>query len=136
MQEYTSKQVQIRRPVGMIYGLLSDFTNFTSILADKVEGWQATPDSCTFRAKGMNVGLRIVERDENKLVKIEGEDGTPFEFMLWIQLKEMAPADTRLRLVLHIKLNMMMKMMIGGKLQSGIDQIADQIATTFNNAPV
>ncbi len=120
----------------MVYGLLSDFTNFTPILADKVEGWQATMDSCSFRAKGFTVGLRIVEREENKLVKIAGDDGSPFDFALWIQLMEVAPADTRMRLVLRVKLNMMMKMMVGKKLETGIDQIADQIADTFNQAPI
>ncbi len=120
----------------MVYGLLSDFTNFTPILADKVEGWQATADNCSFRAKGFAMGLRIVEREENKLVKITGDDGSPFDFALWIQLVEVAPADTRMRLVLRVKLNMMMKMMLGKKLETGIDQIADQIAETFNQAPV
>ncbi len=33
-----------------------------------------------------------------------------------------------MRLVLHIELNMMMKMMVGGKLQGAIDQIAEGIA--------
>ena len=33
-----------------------------------------------------------------------------------------------MRLVPHIELNMMMKMMIGGKLQGAIDQIAEGIA--------
>ena len=33
-----------------------------------------------------------------------------------------------MRLVLHIELNMMMKMMIGGKLQGAIYQIAEGIA--------
>ena len=41
-----------------------------------------------------------------------------------------------MRLVLHVKLNMMMKMMVGGKLASAMDQIADRIAEAFNNAPV
>ena len=136
MQEYTSKQVQICRPAGMVYGLMSDFTNFTPILQEKVEGWQATPDTCSFKVKGMNVGLRIVEREENRLVKVAGDDGSPFEFTLWMQMKEVAPADTRMRLVLHVKLNMMMKMMIGKKLSEGIDQVAEQLAATFNNAPL
>ena len=43
--------------------------------------------------------------------------------------------DTRMRLVLHIELNMMMKMMIGGKLQGGLDQIAEGIAKAMNAAP-
>ena len=44
-------------------------------------------------------------------------------------------ADTRLRLVLRIDLNMMMKMMIGNKLQGALDQIAEGIARAMNAAP-
>ena len=39
-----------------------------------------------------------------------------------------------MRLVLHIELNMMMKMMIGGKLQDAIDQIAEGIAKAMQQA--
>ena len=39
------------------------------------------------------------------------------DFAFWLQLKEVAPYDTRMRLVLHIDLNMMMRMMIGSKIQ-------------------
>lgn len=136
MQEYISKQVQICRPAAVVYAMLSDFSFFTPALQDKVEGWEATPDSCSFKVKGIRVSLRIIEREENRLVKLTGDDGSPFDFTLWMQLKEVAPADTRMRLVLHVQLNMMMKMMIGGKLQQGVDQVADQIAATFNNAPL
>lgn len=136
MQKYESKQVRIRRPASMVYGMLSDFSQFTPILADKVDQWQATADTCSFKAKGMPISLRIVEREENKLVKITGDQGTPFDFTLWIQLCEVAPDDTRMRLVLHIKLNMMMKMMVGNKIADALDQIADQIAASFNNSMV
>ncbi len=37
-----------------------------------------------------------------------------------------------MRLVLHAKLNMVMKMMIGSKLQQGLDQMAEQMARAFN----
>ena len=50
------------------------------------------------------------------------------DFAFWIQLHKVSDTDTRMRLVLHIELNMMMKMMIGGKLQGAIDQIAEGIA--------
>jgi carbon monoxide dehydrogenase subunit G len=53
-------------------------------------------------------------------------------FTFWVQLKEAAPYDTRMRLVLHAELNMMLKMMLGSKLQSGIDQMAETIAAAFN----
>lgn len=120
----------------MIYNTLSDFNNFTPILKDKVEGWEADTDTCSFTVKGFRMNLRIVEREENKLIKITGEDGSPMDFTFWVQMKEIEPTDTRLRLVLHVQLNMMMKMMVGGKIRTGLDQVVDQIAETFNNAPV
>jgi len=131
MAEYKSRQVRINKPDQAIYAVLSDFNNFTPIVADKVEEWAATEDTCSFKAKGFTVKLRMVERQPCKLVKITGDD-IPFEFFFWIQLKSVAPDDTRMLLTLRAELNMMMKMMIGGKLQKGLDDMAEKIAAAFN----
>ena len=129
MQEYISKQQQVLRPAEQIYAVISRFDNLTPALADKVEEWQATEDSCSFKAKGFTVKLRMEEREPGKYVKVVGDDGgVPMDFAFWIQLQEVSAADTRLRLVLRIDLNMMMKMMIGNKLQGALDQIAEGIA--------
>lgn len=133
MQEYESKQQQIHRPASQVYTALSDFNNFTPIMQSQVEGWSATEDSCSFKVKGMTMELHIVEKTPYTMIKLGGGDKAPVEFNLWIQFKEVAPADTRMRLVLHTKLNMMMKMMIGSKIQGGIDQMAEQIAKAFNS---
>lgn len=136
MQEYTSPQHQILRPAEQIYTLISRFDNLTPAVADKVEEWQATEDTCSFKAKGFTVKLRMVERDPTRGVKIVGDDGgIPMDFAFWIQLHEVAATDTRMRLVLHIELNTMMKMMLGSKLQGAIDQIAEGIAKAMNAAP-
>lgn len=136
MKRFESRQVQIKRPAGMIYGVLSDFTNFTPIVADKVEDWQATPDTCSFKAKGFGMALRIVEKEPDKLVKITADEGAPLDFTFWLQLVGVSPEDTRMRIVLDAKLNAMMNMMIGGKLQEGVDTIAEKIAESFNTAAV
>ncbi|MDE7450753.1 MAG: polyketide cyclase [Alistipes sp.] len=129
MQEYISKQQQILRPAEQIYAAISRFDNLTPALADKVEEWQATEDRCSFKAKGFLVKLRMEERIAGKQVKIVGDEGgVPIDFTFWIQLQSVSEADTRMRLVLHVELNMMMKMMIGGKLQEAIDKIAEGIA--------
>ena len=129
MQEYISKQQQILRPAAQIYAAISRFDNLTPALADKVEEWQATEDRCSFKAKGFLVKLRMEERIAGKQVKIVGDEGgVPIDFTFWIQLQSVSEADTRIRLVLHVELNMMMKMMIGGKLQEAIDKIAEGIA--------
>lgn len=136
MEKYESKHVRILRPAETVYGVLSRFDNLTPVLADKVEGWTADENTCSFKAKGFPVRLRMVEKEPFKLVKVTGEDGSPMDFTFWLQLVSADVSDTRMRLVLHVKLNMMMKMMIGGKLQQALDQTADQIAEAFNNAPV
>jgi len=133
MQEYISKQQQILRPAEQIYAAVSRFDNLTPALADRVEEWQADEEHCSFKVKGFTVRLRFDERVEPKHVKIVGDEGgAPVDFAFWIQLHKVSDADTRLRLVLHVELNMMMKMMIGGKLQSAVDQIAEGIAKAMN----
>ncbi len=127
MQEYISKQVQILRPAEQIFAVISRFDHLTPALAGRVDEWQATADTCSFKAKGFPVKLRMAERIEPKHVKITG-DGVPMDFAFWVQLHQVDACDTRLRLVLHAELNMMMKMMIGSKLQQALDQIADGIA--------
>lgn len=132
--KYTSKQVSISRPASTIFHALSNFSNFTPILADRVEGWSATPDRCTFKIKGFTLSLRMEESIPNSTIKVVGDDnGAPFPFSFWIQLKELSEQETRLRLVLDVELNAMMKMLIGGKMQNAVDSIADQIAQGFNN---
>lgn len=136
MQEYISKQHQILRPAEQIYTVVSRFDHLTPAVADKVEEWQATEDRCSFKAKGFNVKLRMEERVAPRHVKIVGDEGgAPVDFAFWIQLQKVTDTDTRMRLVVHVELNMMMKMMIGGKLQTAIDQIAEGIARAMNAAP-
>lgn len=135
MQEYTSKQHRILRPAEQIYAAISRFDNLTPALADKVEEWRADEETCSFKAKGFTVKLRMDERVAPKHVKIVGDGGVPMDFAFWIQLHKVSDTDTRMRLVLHVELNMMMKMMIGGKLQDAVDQIAEGIARAMNGAP-
>ena len=133
MQEYISKQHQILRPAGQIFAAISRFDNLTPALADKVEEWQATEDTCSFKAKGFTVRLRMEERIEPRHVKIVGDGGgVPVDFAFWIQLHEVSACDTRLRLVLHAELNMMMRLMIGGRLQEALDKIAEGIARAMS----
>lgn len=134
MQEYISKQHQIFRPAEQIFAAISRFDHLTPALADKVEEWQADADTCSFKVKGFTLRLRIEERVEPKHVKITA-DQAPMDFAFWIQLHSVSADDTRLRIVVHTDMNMMMKMMIGGKLQEGVDKIAEGLATAFNQAP-
>ena len=133
MHEYISKQQQIFRSASQIFPLISNFSLLTHAVADKVEEWQATEDSCSFKVKGFTVALRFEEKVEGKHVKITSDGGTvPMDFAFWIQLHQVSEGDTRVRLVLHAELNMMMRMMLGKKLQAGLDQAVEGLAAAFN----
>lgn len=137
LEKYESKQQQIFKPAASIYPFISRFDMLTPALKDKVEEWSATEDTCSFKVKGFTLKLRIAERAENRHVKItgDGEDGLPVNFAFWIQLHQVSDNDTRMRLVLHANLNMVMRMMIGGKIQGGLDNAVEGLATAFNQMP-
>ena len=136
LEKYESKQQQILKPASRIFPLISRFDMLTPALQDKVEEWTATEDRCSFKFKGFTVALRIEEKVENKHIKVTGDGGTiPMDFSFWIQLHEVAENDTRIRMVLHAELNMMMRMMIGSKIQGGLDKAVEGLATAFNQMP-
>lgn len=134
MTTYESKQVQILRPAAEIFDRISRFDALTPALDSKVDAWQADADSCSFRAKGFAVALRIVERETPRLVKIRADEASalPIDFTFWLQLQPVSEHDTRLRLVLHANLNMMMRMMLGNKIQPALDQVAEGLAQSLS----
>ncbi|MBQ0080700.1 MAG: polyketide cyclase [Alistipes sp.] len=132
MEKYESQQQQVLRPADAIFPVISNFALYTPVLKDKVEQWEATEDRCSFKLKGFNIALQMIEKEPGRHVKIVPDCSLPGDFAFWIQLKQVAPADTRIRLVLHAEMNMMIKMMIGGKLQKGLDQVAQALAEGLN----
>ena len=135
---------KIDSPIADVYSFLSDFSKIgrlietarqmgagqqMSEISDKIENVVTTEDTCTFLVKGLGeMGVRIVEREEPKLIKVEGDGSVPFNFEVWIQLLDNGPYDTRLRITVEADLNMMMKMLLKGKLEKGINQLAEGLS--------
>jgi len=134
MDTFESKVVTITRNDQEIFDLISKFSNLTPFIpADKVDNWSATEDACTIKVKGLEAGLKIIEREPYKTIKIVG-DGAPIEFSLWVQLKQVGEKDTKLKLTIKAELNFMMKALLKNKLSTGLDAMVDQIALIFNKA--
>lgn len=139
-----SEVQKINSAIADVYAFLSDFSKIGKLietarqmgagnqipeLADKIEDVRTTVDACTFMVKGVGeMGMKIVEREEPKLIKLEGDGRLPFEFQVWIQLLDNGPYDTRLRITAEAELNMMIKMLLKGKLEKGINQLAEGLA--------
>jgi hypothetical protein len=146
LQKYVSDISNINWNNTIVYSRLSNFESLKFIFnkenfekaksqlgdkADKIkiENFSATADSCRFDIPPVgNIGLQIIEREEPKTIKIVSDPSSPLQFTLWVQLLPVDQFNTKMRLTLHVELNMMMKMMVGKKLKEGINQFANGIA--------
>jgi carbon monoxide dehydrogenase subunit G len=137
MTTYESDIKTISSNEEMVFGILSDLNNLQKFqerapITDKVKDLKFDADSCSFVVDGIGkIGFRIVEREPFKTIKMKSEHA-PVELNAWIQLKQVAENDTRLKLTLKAELPAMIKMMVDKKLKEGINAIAEMLATALN----
>lgn len=124
-----SKVGKLNGSAEKVYGFLSDFRNFSRLIpADKVKNWTAEENSCHFTVDMLgDTGLRIIEKEPFSTIKITGAEGGKLDFLFWIQVKEAAENDTRLKLTIKADLNPMVKMMATKPLQNFVDTLIDQL---------
>lgn len=131
--KYESKITSIPAPVEAVYKGLSNFKNLERVRdlipQDKVQELEIEDDYIRMKVDGLGqkIVIRIVDRIENDTIKF-GFENLPLSLNFWIQLKEVAPEDTRMKLTLKADIPMMFKMMFEKKIQQGIDDAAEMIA--------
>lgn len=133
--KYESQVCSTPNCAANVYKVLSNLENINRVKdlipQDKVQEMEVGPDYLRIKVDGLGqkLTLRIVERKENDTIKF-GLEGAPMQANFWIQLKELAPVDTRIKLTLKADIPFMFKMMLDKKLQQGLDQAA-QMLTQF-----
>ncbi len=133
MDKYESKITSAAYPAAQIYRVLSDLKNLEKVRdlipQDKVQEMEIDSDYVRMKVDGLGqkITIVIVDRIENDTVKF-GVEGIPMDANLWIQMKEVSPTDTRLKLTIKADIPMMFRFMINKKLQQGLDQAADMLA--------
>lgn len=137
--KYESKISSSPCSAAQIYRVVSDLRNIERVRdmipKDKIQEMEVEEDRIRLKVDGLaqKIMFAIVDRIENDTVKF-GVEGIPMEANFWIQLKEVAPGDTRIKLTLKADIPMMFKMMIGSKLQTGLDQASEMMAKfPYNN---
>ena len=112
-----------------IYALLSDCNNFQQFAAGaKVQNWQADSDSCHFTIEGAgDVAFRIVERRPGALLKFSIENAQAENIFLWVQLTNVNPGDTRVKLTAKLDVNPVLRMFIAKPLKQGLDKIVETL---------
>jgi carbon monoxide dehydrogenase subunit G len=112
-----------------IYNFLTNFDNFKHLIpADKVKDWQSDGDTCTFTVDPVGkTGIKILEKEPYKLIKLSGIDNKPFDFKLWVQLKKLKENSTAVKITIDVDLNPMLQAMAKKPLQNFIDTLVDQL---------
>ncbi len=156
MDKHESNVKHIPFPVDRVYSRLSDLNNLETLrqsvadpsmreallqqagdtvspeqmeqYAEQLQNMRLTADTLTMEVPMMGeVTLRIVERQEPKLVKFESE-GAPLQANLWLQLLPEGEAGCAMKVTLGVDLNFFLKQMVGGKLQDAVERLADMLA--------
>ena len=137
--KYESKIGQIAANDMAVFNVLSNLENINRfrdvIPQDKIKEMEVTSNSIRLQVEGLGqkITIAIVEKEEYKTIKF-GAENLPIPFNMWIQLKQVAELDTRIRITIKTDMPMMFKMMFDKKLQQGLDQAIDMLChVPYNN---
>jgi len=132
MTKFESSVKQIPYPVENVYRNISDLSNLERVRdripEDKLQDFQFDSDSVQVSVAPVGtIKLRIIEREENKCVKFETEQ-SPLPFNLWIQVLPVSETESKMKVTVKADIPFMLKGMVSGPLQDGVEKIADALA--------
>ena len=131
-EEFVSEIKMIPHNDDRIYAMLSDLSNLERIQdripQDKIKNFEFDSDTCSVTVDPVGkISFQIVDREPNKLIKFTTTN-SPVPLFLWIQLKQVAENDTRMKLTVRADLNPFLKPMVSKPLQEAVDKISTAIA--------
>ena len=137
MAQYESNVKHVPYSQERVYDKLSDLNNLAAIrermdemrekIGDKIQDMTFDRDSLTLTVQGMNVTLRIIEREPCKCIKFEG-DKSPIPLNLWIQIVPVTETECKMKLTIGMELNPFMKTMVQKPLQEGLEKMAETLS--------
>lgn len=137
--KYESKIGQIAANDAAVFAVLSNLENINHfrdvIPQDKIHELEVSSDRVRFKVEGLGqkIAIVILEKEEYKTIKF-GAENMPIPFNIWIQLKQVAELDTRIRITIKTDMPAMFKMMFDKKMQQGLDQAVDMLCQVpYNN---
>ena len=132
MTKFESSIKPIPYPVENVYRNISDLSNLERVRdripEDKLQDFEFDSDSVQVSVTPVGIiKLRIIEREENKCVKFETEQ-SPLPFNLWIQVLPVSETESKMKVTVKADIPFMLKGMVSGPLQDGVEKIADALA--------
>jgi carbon monoxide dehydrogenase subunit G len=112
-----------------IFAFLSNLNHIEPLIPkEKLSSWKFQEDSCRLGIPGLGeIGLRILEKEPYKLIKLGSGDDSAYAFSMWIQLKKVSEKETRVKLTLNATLNPFLQVMAKKPLQNFLDTLVDRM---------
>ena len=128
MVNYSSKRAVVSKAPYELYMAFVDMRNLVHFLPeDKKEGVVADYDSIKATVQGFTIGVKVVDRVPYSKIEYAG-DGAPFQFRLTMNFDPASdPYKTDFHIGLDADLNLMMKMVLGAKIQEALDKVVDSL---------
>ena len=132
MSKFESGVKLIPYPQENVYRMLSDLSNLDRIRdripGDKIQDFTFDHDSVSVSVAPVGlISVHIIERDEPKCIKFESAQ-SPMPFNLWIQILPVDEQNSKIKVTVKADIPIMLKAMVGGPLQDGVDKIAEALS--------
>ena len=134
MTEFESKHGTVSRQPYELYMSMTDLENFKRMLPqDKQDMMTADYDTLTVSVQGFNIGVKVHNRVPYSLIELV-DYGAPFAFHVELHFdpSQLDPYKTDFWIKAEADLNLMMKMMLGGKIKDAMDKIVDGLVDASN----
>ena len=134
MTEIESKHGIVSRQPYELYMSMVDLQNFQRMLPeDKRDMLQASYDTLSATVQGFNIGVKVHQRVPYSRIELV-DYGAPFAFHIAIHFEPAAedPYKTDFWIKAQADLNLMMKMMLSGKIKEALDKVVDGLVDASN----
>ena len=123
---YSSKHGLVARRPEELYMVFCDMRNFSRLVPGKVEAEvSADYDNLCVTVQGFKIGVRVDDREPYRLIRLSSAD-SPVEF---VAVMHFEPSDidgkTDFSVEIDANLNLMMRSLLGSKIQQGLDKMVD-----------
>jgi carbon monoxide dehydrogenase subunit G len=122
---YESRIAVVKVEAAKIYRFVTDMRNFERfITVSAIKNWNATVSECSFEISPVGrAELEIEKREENSMVKYKGNGLNGTTFFMWVQIKELNPGDSRVKLTIEAELNPVLRMMAEKPIKDFLEKI-------------
>lgn len=134
MTKIESKHGIVSRQPYELYMSFTDLRNFKAMLPeDKKSMIEADSDTLQATVQGFNIGVKVHERVPYSRIELV-DYGAPFAFHVVLNFNPAAgePYKTDFSIKVEAELNLMMKMMLSGKLKDALDKVVDGVVDASN----